>query len=95
MSRGLPWASGVLVIVCACWTGQSDVVREKAAAYLPCSREGIAVTKLVADPKKDHSTLSGKAVYRVDGCGQHLFYICEGWDSYEQKSLCEPSATSE
>ena len=85
-------AAGSAMSLCSCWTGQGGVVRDRASLDLSCSESAIEVTRLSPVLKKDELTLSSRSVYRVDGCGHRLFYVCDGWDSYAQKSLCEASA---
>ena len=84
----------VALSACACATGQRTVVRELAAYDLPCRGDQVTVTRLSKLNKEKGdwalSGLRGKAIYRADGCGQQTFYVCEGWDSYEQRSLCRP-----
>jgi hypothetical protein len=73
-------------------TGRSRPRKRRQRIYLAV--DSIEVTRLSLVLKKDRLMLSYKAIYRVDGCGQHLFYVCEGWDNYEQKALCEPTANA-
>jgi hypothetical protein len=92
-SRNRLFVRCAALTLCACWTGQSSVVREKAAFELRCDEASIKVSRSALRRKEDLG-LSNAVVYRVEGCGHLLFYKCDGWDSYEQKSLCEPQPGS-
>ena len=63
-----------------CHSTAAEVVRAHAADDFGCAEKKIQVTA-------GHD----KGTWRADGCGKSGSYTCEGWDSYSQAPICEPS----
>ena len=82
------------ILLCACATGQNAVVRDQASWELRCAPEDIAVTRVRPLVYGKHGPANsgyvGKAIYRAVCRGQVRYFVCEGWDSYEQRSICGP-----
>jgi hypothetical protein len=54
-------------------------VQSAASSDIACAEKDIHVTPM-----------QPKGTYRAEGCGKKATYVCEGWDSYDQKPICTP-----
>jgi hypothetical protein len=69
----------------SCRSQYLGAVRSAASVDLRCPEEQIAVTPV---DETGHEHLTTRTYYRAEGCGAHLTYVCEGWNSWDQSPIC-------
>ena len=62
-----------------CHLTSVEAVHAVAGNDFSCPEDKVKVTPAQA-----------KDTFVADGCGKKGTYVCEGWDSYDQKPICRP-----
>jgi hypothetical protein len=77
MPRCLPAILALPLVVAGCHLTSVEAVQAVAADDLSCPKDTVNVT-----PAQEKDT------FVAAGCGKKGTYVCEGWDSYNQKPIC-------
>jgi len=83
-----------LVLLAGCADpGARTVVKTQASDDLRCDESKLQIVQV--DETSDGGTLHARngtmmtpRAYRASGCGKQHTYICDDWNSYEQKPVC-------
>ena len=83
---------GLLLLAGCADPGAQTVVKTQASDDMSCD-EHIQVVQV--DTTSDGGTLHSRGgtrwtprAYRASGCGKQRTYICDDWNTYEQKPVC-------
>ena len=80
------------VAASGCATKASTMVQSLAPEELRCTAQKIEVTRFYEHAIRILSARwpqDARGTYRAEGCGRAVTYLCDQWDSYNQKPICE------
>jgi len=73
----LPVILALPLAIAGCHLTSVEAVQAVAGTDFSCPENKVKVT-----PAQEKDT------FVADGCGKKGTYVCEGWDSYDQKPIC-------